>query len=199
MCEGSRDSSSSHAPFLKVIEGLLFSTSKPLSFKQIAAVLQIEERISSAKVKECIAALKERYIEEDRAYRLEESAGGYLLKSCPTLSPYLQALHGEERKERLSHAATETLAIIAYRQPITRPQLEEIRGVDSSGVVASLLERNLIETAGKLEVPGRPTLYRVTQQFLAHYGLNSIEELPAPYSSVEVGAVASSSCDKALF
>jgi segregation and condensation protein B len=127
---------------------------------------------------ECLQELKEEYQIEQRAFQLEEIGQGYILRTRDLYSAYVHQLHGNRRGEKLSQAATEVLAIIAYRQPITRPDIEAIRGVDSSGTLYSLLERGLIEISGRLEAPGRPSLYSTTSQFLQHFGLNDLSELP---------------------
>ena len=105
------------------------------------------------------------------------------MRTCEEYSPFVDLIHRNKRTEKLSQASAEVLAIIAYRQPITRPQIEAIRGVDSSGILQNLLERQLIEPTGKLEAPGRPTLYGTTKDFLQHFGLRSAEELASKRDS----------------
>lgn len=162
----------------RVIEGLLFSTSEPITLKRISNVLQLYHPLGKTDIKGLIDKLASEYIEDNRAFRLAEIAKGYILRTTEELSPYIHALLKITNPEKLSHAGTEVLAIIAYRGPITRPQIDDIRGVDSSGIVSSLIERELITSLGKLEVPGRPTLYGVSEKFLKYFGLNSIEDLP---------------------
>lgn len=162
----------------RVIEGLLFSSSEPIHFNKLREVLETIHDFKPRILKEIIDQLREDYMVQQRAYRLEEIADGYILRTCEELSPYIDLLHRNKRTEKLSHAAAEVLAIIAYKQPITRPQVDAIRGVDSSGVVQSLLERQLIESVGRLEAPGRPTLYGITKDFLKHFGLKDLAELP---------------------
>lgn len=162
----------------RVIEGLLFSSSEPIHFNKLREVLETIHDFKPRIIKEIIDELREDYMVQGRAYRLEEIADGYTLRTCEELSPYIDLLHRNKRTEKLSHAAAEVLAIIAYKQPITRPQMDAIRGVDSSGVVQSLLERQLIEPVGRLEAPGRPTLYGITKDFLKHFGLKDLAELP---------------------
>jgi segregation and condensation protein B len=167
----------------QILEGLLFSSSEPLSLHTLKAILEpicsldtdtkIEKLILDA-----IGELQENYQKDQRAFQIEEIAKGYILRTRKELAPYIQALFKGRRSERLSQAALEVLAIIAYKQPITRPEIDTLRGVDSSGVIAALQERELIEGVGKLEVPGRPTLYGVTSHFLKHFGWKNLEELP---------------------
>jgi segregation and condensation protein B len=121
--------------------------------------------------------LQQDYLSQQRAFRLEEIAEGFLLRTCEEYSPFLDLLYRNKRTEKLSQASAEVLAIIAYKQPITRPQIEAIRGVDCSGIIQNLLERQLITPSGKLEAPGRPTLYETTNDSLKHFGLRSTEEL----------------------
>lgn len=166
----------------RIIEGLLFSSSEPVSLRKLKDILNTLHPFSAADVKELINQLKEDYADQNRAFQIEEIAKGYLLRTCEEYTPYIQLLLKHSRPDRLSHAALEVLAIIAYKQPITRPQIDAVRGVDSSGIVHTLLDRQLIEPCGKLEVPGRPTLYSVTTHFLQHFGLKDRKDLPKfPY------------------
>lgn len=157
-----------------IIEALLFASSEPLSLSRISG-------ITEKPVKEVMQALKEIQNSckaENRVYFLEEIAQGYVLRTREEFAGYIEKLYGNKRQERLSHACMEVLAIIAYRQPITRPQIDCIRGVDSSGSIHQLSERGLIESIGKLEVPGRPILYGTGKEFLKLFGLNDITNLP---------------------
>lgn len=166
----------------RIIEGLLFSSSEPVSLRKLKDILNTLHPFSSTDVKDLINLLKEDYADQNRAFQIEEIAKGYLLRTCEEYTPYIQLLLKHSRPDRLSHAALEVLAIIAYKQPITRPQIDTVRGVDSSGIVHTLLDRQLIEPSGKLEVPGRPTLYSVTTHFLQHFGLKDHKDLPKfPY------------------
>lgn len=162
----------------RVIEALLFSSSEPVTLRKLKDTLSPLHPFTTDEVKTFINLLKEEYTEQNRAFQIVEIAKGYLLRSCEEFSPYIQHLLKYSRPDRLSHAALEVLSIIAYKQPITRPQIDDIRGVDSSGIVHTLLERQLIEAYGKLEVPGRPTLYSVSNQFLQHFGLKDRKDLP---------------------
>jgi segregation and condensation protein B len=162
----------------RVIEALLFASTEPLSFQKIREIIDTIAPLSPRIVRSLIDDLQNEYISQQRAFRLEEIAQGFILRTCEEHSSYIELLGRNKRSEKLSHAAAEVLAIIAYRQPITKPQIEAIRGVDSSGIIATLLERLLIQPVGKLEAPGRPTLYGITKDFLTHFGLRDLEELP---------------------
>lgn len=162
----------------RIIEALLFVSHEPISFNKIREVLDSVEPLKPRQVQDLLEELAEEFILQQRAFRLEEIAEGYILRTCKEFGPYIDLLFRNKRTEKLSPAAAEVLAIIAYRQPITRPQIESIRGVDSSGVIQSLLERQLIEQVGRMEAPGRPTLYGITPHFLKHFGLRELKELP---------------------
>lgn len=162
----------------RIIEALLFSSNEPIPFNKLREILEGIHDFKPRVLRDMIDELQGDYITQNRAYRLEEIAQGFLLRTCEEFGPYINLLYRNKRTEKLSHAAAEVLAIIAYRQPITRPQIDAIRGVDSSGVVQVLLERQLIEQTGRLEAPGRPTLYGITKDFLKHFGLKDLNELP---------------------
>lgn len=170
----------SHAK--RVIEAILFSTSDPLPLAKIREVTDTFCALAPRHLKGILEELKQDYISQQRAFRLEEIAQGYVLRTHEEYAPYIDALYRQRRGEKLSHAATEVLAIIAYRQPITRPQIDAIRGVDSSGTLMQLLERQLVEPQGKLEAPGRPTLYCTTKEFLKHFGFKDIADLQGKQS-----------------
>ncbi len=177
----------------KIIEALLFASNEPLPFNKIREVIDTVEPLKPSLLKEIISELANEYVFQQRSFRLEEIAQGYVLRSCKEYSPYIDLLHRNKRTEKLSQASAEVLAIIAYRQPITRPQIDAIRGVDSSGTLQNLLERQLIEIIGKLEAPGRPSLYSITKDFLKHFGLRDIDELPK-LSGKEGGIKAPQNC-----
>lgn len=165
----------SHAK--RVIEALLFSIQEPLPLQKIREVTDTFCELTPKQIRNILDELKEDYISHQRAYRVEEIAQGYVLRTHEEYAPYIDLLYRQRRGEKLSPAGTEVLAIIAYRQPITRPQIDAIRGVDSSGTLMQLLERQLVEPLGKLEAPGRPTLYGTTREFLKHFGLKDLSEL----------------------
>ncbi|MEI8125051.1 MAG: SMC-Scp complex subunit ScpB [Parachlamydiaceae bacterium] len=167
----------------RIIEALLFSSSEPLSFTKIREIVDSFQPLKPRLLRDLIIELQQEYLSQQRAFRIEEIADGFLLRTCEEYSPFVDLIHRNKRTEKLSQASAEVLAIIAYRQPITRPQIEAIRGVDSSGILQNLLERQLIEPTGKLEAPGRPTLYGTTKDFLQHFGLRSAEELASKRDS----------------
>ncbi len=163
----------------RIIEALLFASSDPLPFTKIREIVDTFQPLKPRLVRDLIIELQQEYLSQQRAFRLEEIAQGFLLRTCEEYSPFIDSLYRNKRTEKLSQASAEVLAIIAYRQPVTRPQIEAIRGVDSSGIMQNLLERQLIEPVGRLEAPGRPTLYGITKDFLAHFGLRDLQELPS--------------------
>ncbi|MDP1835077.1 MAG: SMC-Scp complex subunit ScpB [Chlamydiales bacterium] len=164
----------------RVVEALLFASNTPLPFAKIRHIVEQVHPFTPRELLTLIQELQIEYESQQRAFEIVEIAEGYALRTRKEFGSYVDQLFGNKRPEKLSQAATEVLAIVAYRQPITRPQIEALRGVDSSGVLQSLLERQLVEAVGKLETPGRPTLYAVTHQFLEHFGLKSLADLPSP-------------------
>lgn len=165
-------------PLKRVVEALLFAANEPITFQKLRDIIAEFQPVTPQTLRLALKELNEDYQKHGNAFLLEEIAQGYVLRTRATFSQYLDALFRERRSERLSPAATEVLAIIAYRQPITRSQVESIRGVDCTGVIQTLLERQLITQVGKLEAPGRPTLLGTTKEFLCHYGLRDTRELP---------------------
>ncbi len=161
----------------RIIEALLFSTSDPLSLHKFKEIIEISYPIAMAELRVLLENLKEEYRNEKRGVQLDEIAEGYLLRTVEDLFPYVELLHRKKRGEKISKSATEVLAIIAFKQPITRAQIEAIRGVDSSGTLHSLLERGLIEVKARLETPGRPSQYGLTKGFLKHFGLKDFQQL----------------------
>jgi segregation and condensation protein B len=176
--ENLTQNNSLHFQVKRIIEALLFASNEPIAFNKIREVVDTIAPLQPKELRGLIQELQNEYEEQQRAFRLEEIAQGFILRSAEEFHPYIELLHRNKRTEKLSMASSEVLAIIAYRQPITRVQIEAIRGVDSSGSVATLLERQLIQPVGRLEAPGRPTLYGITKDFLKHYGLKDIKELP---------------------
>ncbi len=174
-----------------LIEAILFAAQKPLPLKEIKAILarpdesgnsEITRAFKKAKeseISEAIERLKVDYTQQGRSFQIQEVAGAFHLISQPQFAPWLKQLFEERRSGRLSLPALETLAIIAYRQPITRADIEGVRGVAVDGVMQTLLERGLVTITGRAEVPGRPMLYGTTKSFLEHFGLSNINELPA--------------------
>ncbi len=167
---------------LAAIEAILISVERPISVAKIAEpiapVLGIEMGVSQ--VEAAIATLNDAYDSQGRAFRIEPVSGGYRLMTRPEHAPVIAAMHRARATTRLSRPALETLSIIAYRQPVTRAELEAIRGVACGEVLRSLLDRRMIKIAGRAEELGRPMLYGTTPQFLDAFGLANIKDLPKP-------------------
>ena len=161
---------------LSALEAVLFSSPKPVKERDLAELLEAAPKA----VSEALSLLAARYDGEDRGVRVEKVAGGWRFVTRPEFDALLRRFHEVTERSRLSLAALETLAIIAYRQPITLPEIQEIRGVNSSSVLKTLFEKKLITTAGKKPVVGTPFFYRTTQDFLVRFGLNELAELPKP-------------------
>lgn len=159
---------------MAALESLLFVAATPIEIKQLSAVLDLESNI----VAEGLQTLANQYKTTSRGLRLQERDGKFQLVTIPAVAPLVEDFLNLDLSTRLSIPALETLAVIAYRQPVTRTQIEAVRGVDSAGVLRSLLHRGLIEEIGRLEVAGRPILYGVTDLFMQHFGLTSLAELP---------------------
>lgn len=156
------------------IEGILFAAGEPVKAAKLAAVLETDIET----IDEAVKILKYNYDTDLRGLMIIEIDGGYQLCSRPEYYSYIQEILGEQRRQALSNAAMEALAIIAYKQPITRGQVEYIRGVNSDGAIIRLVERDLIEEKGRLDAPGRPILYGTTQNFLRCFGLKNPQDLP---------------------
>ena len=155
------------------VEAILFVAPAPVSVQQLAEALATPP----GEVEEALRLLA-RDLQNARGIRLQQHEGRYQLTTAPELAEEVERFLGLEATARLSRAALETLAIIAYRQPITRPGVDAIRGVNSDGVIKSLLSKGLIQEFGRAEGPGRPILYGTTQDFLSHFGINSLDDLP---------------------
>src|SRR5687768_6241830 len=174
--DDSADAASSEVQVdLRVMEALLFSTHHPLTAGRLAELLELE---STKPVRRAIRELNEQYITTDRSFRVEQVAGGYQMLTLPEFGDILKTLHQREVDAKLTKAALETLAIIAYKQPILRADIEAIRGVACGETIRSLMEKHLVKIAGRAEIPGRPILYGTTKRFLELFGLNSTKDLP---------------------
>ncbi len=163
-----------------ILESLLFVSTEPLVLDQLVRVLALQEQEPADKerVLAILQKLQEEYREMGRGLQLVEVAGGYQLTTRPENAPWIKQLHAVRTASRLSRPALETLAIVTYRQPVTTPEIEAIRGVDCSGVLKTLLERRLIKIVGRKEAVGKPMLYGTTQEFLQYFGLRDLSELP---------------------
>ncbi len=160
----------------KIIEALLFVSEKPLTIKQITEVCP---KASNLDIKNALKELKDIYSAPERGVQIIEVAGGYQFCSHPDCEPYLSKLYKTKKVFRLSGPALETLAIISYKQPVTKSEMEFIRGVNVDGVIKSLEDRELIKIKGRKEVAGRPILYGTSDKFLHYFGLKCLQDLPS--------------------
>jgi len=178
-------------PLHRIVESLLFASQKPISAKELSSIFKgaaeaakdnpsvaCYAKIKRDQLEDAIQQLEKEYAETGRSFEVRESAAGWQLVTKADFSPWLRQLFPENRQARLSAPAMETLAIIAYRQPITRADLEAVRGVAVDGVMQTILDRGLIRIAGRSDIPGRPLLYETTQHFMEHFGLKTLDDLP---------------------
>ena len=178
-------------PLHRIVESLLFASQKPISAKELASIFKgaaegakdnpsiaCYAKVKRDQLEDAIQQLEKEYAETERSFEVRESAAGWQLVTKAEFSPWLRQLFPENRQARLSAPAMETLAIIAYRQPITRGDLEAVRGVAVDGVMQTILDRGLIRIAGRSDIPGRPLLYETTQHFMEHFGLKTLDDLP---------------------
>jgi segregation and condensation protein B len=172
---------------IDIVEALLFASDTPLEAERLREVLDLA---GVDEARGLVDALRERYEAAGRALAVVEVAGGYRLVTRPELAPWLLRLARTRTRARLSRPALETLAIVAYRQPVSRPEVDALRGVSSEGVLDNLLERRLIRIAGRKEAPGRPFLYETTREFLVAFGLRDLDELPKVAGDLEVPELA---------
>lgn len=157
-----------------VVEALLFASSKPLTLDNLADASGIDK----AGLRSILSALQEEYASQNRGFSLGEVAGGYQLRSDPRFSEQIGKLFAARSRRRMSRSGLESLSIIAYRQPVTKAEIEHIRGVDTGAVLKTLLSQSMIRILGRKEAPGRPILYGTTREFLEYFGLRDIESLP---------------------
>jgi segregation and condensation protein B len=158
-----------------ILEALLFSTHHPLTAGRLAELMELE---STKPLRKAIKALNQQYEQSGRSFRIEQVAGGYQLLTLPEYGDYLARMLKREVDSKLTRAALETLAIIAYKQPILRADIEAIRGVACGETIRSLMEKHLVKISGRAELPGRPILYGTTKRFLETFGLNNLKDLP---------------------
>ena len=159
----------------RIVEAVILGSPEPISAQRVAAVIPY---CKPAKVKALVEDLNAEYAAQGRSFEIGEIAGGYQVRTLPEFATYLQQIQ-PQRPLRLSKAALETLAIVAYRQPVTRAEIEDVRGVDAGAVVRGLMERKLLRIEGHKEVPGRPMLFGTTRRFLEVFGLEKLEDLPS--------------------
>jgi segregation and condensation protein B len=161
----------------KILEALLFVSDKPLTLKELKDITK-SDVADISNLEDILKELKDEYVTLNKPYEIKFVADGWTFATKPEYSPWIKKLLKEKTVLKLSQSALETLAMIAYKQPITRAEIDEIRGVESSGVIDTLLERKLIKIVGRKEALGRPLLYGTTQDFLKHFGLAHLSELP---------------------
>ncbi len=157
-----------------IIEGLLFASDEPLRVERIQRIL---EGVPRSEILKALEGLVDDYLSMDRSYSLVEVAGGYQFRTKAAYAEWIKKLR-RTRQPRLGRASIETLAIVAYRQPIVRAEIEHIRGVDSGGVLRGLFKKGMIRIIGKKDVPGRPILYGTSRRFLEFFGLKDLSSLP---------------------
>ncbi len=174
--------------YLPIIEALIFSAEEPLTTNEIAkAIKEIDgEEVKEEEIESAVDTLNERYKNFEISINILRVSNGFLFATKPEYAKYVGYLSSEKSSRRLSQAALETLAIIAYKQPITKPEIEAIRGVNSDYMINTLLEKNLITIKGRAETIGRPLLYVTTDTFLIYFGLNKLSDLPKPREIEEI-------------
>ncbi len=176
--------------YISVIEALIFSSDDSLAAEEIIRAIKAidgeEIEITKNDVDSAVDVLNQKYNDNSSSFKILRIANGYLHATMEQYAKYVGYLSSERAKRRLSQAALETLAIIAYKQPITKPELEAIRGVNSDYILTTLLEKNLITIRGRAETVGRPLLYGTTDEFLKYFGLNNLTDLPKPREIDEI-------------
>lgn len=160
---------------VQIIEALLFASDSPLSSDKIQAVLK---DITLDEIETIINSLNEKYRMGGHSFGIKKIARGYRMYTLPDFAPWIRALFSHNRRERLSQQSLEVLAIVAYKQPIVKSDIDRLRGVNSEGPIFTLLDRKLITIVGRKPTPGRPLLYGTTQEFLTHFGLKDLDDLP---------------------
>ena len=157
------------------VEALIFASEKPITLEQIKRVLG---DLDTASINKIIVELKNDYETQSRGLRVVEIAGGFQMTTCSNFAPFLKKLFKNRYSDKLSKPALESLAIIAYKQPLTKSEIESLRNVNVDGVMKSLADKNLIRICGRKKIPGRPFVYGTTREFLEHFGLKSLQDLP---------------------
>lgn len=176
--------------YSSIIEALIFSSDEPINASDIVKAIKgidgEDIQLSNDEVDQMVDEMNTGYDEHGVSFRIQKIANGFMFSTKPENSKYIGYLSSEKSKRRLSQAALETLAIIAYKQPVTKPELEIIRGVNSDYILTTLLEKNLITISGRAETIGRPLLYATTEDFLKYFGLHKISDLPKPREIEEI-------------
>lgn len=160
----------------RVIEAVIFAADGPVSLNQLA---QLIETLDNDAILQAIRGLQQDYVVSERSFQLMEIANGFQLRTRDEYAPWIKKFYTTEISSRLSISALEALAVVAYKQPATRAEVEEVRGVNSDSVIRTLMEKNLIRVLGRKQAPGKPMLYGTTTDFLMHFGLRDLSELPS--------------------
>jgi len=181
--EQMQDNAPQGLELVAVLEALLFVSGEPIPVARLATVIGV----SKAEIEQALDLLSQQLAQDARGIQLVKLAGGYRLVTKPDYAPWLKRLDKAKAAQKLSRSALESLAIIAYKQPLVRSEIEVIRGVETSGVLRTLLERKLVRIVGRKEVPGRPIMYGTTKFFLEHFGLQDITQLPPLREFKELG------------
>ncbi|MBI3586975.1 MAG: SMC-Scp complex subunit ScpB, partial [Ignavibacteriales bacterium] len=175
-----------------LVEALIFAAKEPLSVKQIQALYDVQglngdsRKIETSDITQTVEELNREFEASDKAYRIVRIAGGYQFATLQQYAEWLGKLYKEQARRKLSQSSIESLAIIAYKQPIAKPEIEAIRGVNCDYVLKTLLEKELVTIVGRAPTPGRPLLYGTTKEFLKHFGLNEVTDLPRPREIEEI-------------
>ena len=176
--------------YTSIIEALIFSSDEPISENEIIRAIKgidgEEIDINSSDIHTAVDELNNKYESNENSFKIKKIANGFIFATTEINAKYVGFLSSEKSKRRLSQAALETLAIIAYKQPVTKPELEQIRGVNSDYILNTLLEKNLITITGRAETIGRPLLYGTTTEFLKYFGLFNLSDLPKPREIEEI-------------
>ena len=195
----------SSVPTVKeIIEALFFATDEPLTLKHVIDIFNVLDegerprRVNEEAILTQIETLNQEYEQTGRAMRIVKVAGGYQFATLPKFAVWLGKMLKEKSKRKLSVSALESLAVIAYKQPVTKPEIEAIRGVNADYVLRTLLERSLVTIVGRAATPGRPLLYGTTREFLKHFGINDLSELPKPREIDELMAEAEFEVEKRM-
>jgi len=181
--------SNESASIPSVVEAMIFASPEPVTSDEICTALLREDEsllITSAEIAGIIVKLNESYEESGRSFSIIHRGRGYTFSTDKRYHPWLKYIQHENINRKISQSAIETLAIIAYRQPITKPEIEQVRGVDSGYIIRTLMEKKLITVAGRRDSPGKPLLYKTSDTFLMHFGISSVEELPKPREIDEI-------------
>ncbi len=157
------------------LEALIFASEKPVTIEQLKKALGNPD---SGSLRKIVDQLKHEYETQNRGFRIAEIAGGFLMITSAAFAPFLKKLFKERSVDKLTKPALESLAIIAYKQPLTKAEIESLRNVNVDGVMKNLLDKNLIRICGRKKIPGRPFVFGTTSEFLEHFGLKSLEDLP---------------------